>query len=250
MSPVLLDQKRLLVIIVGVLCALLISFYSGYFAGIHKAEASLPQVVERLELNLPDAPAPEPERSEALAPEVTVPGADIDVDAVDAQPESPAPEQAVSSTEVARARAPLPTADEAGEIRPDSHPTPEADPETIPPIAPPQPIEPTEPPFIQPPESPDGDPGILIVDDASRDEARYSIQVGIYGSLNNAEHQVASLVAQDLSASYEAYQNQKDETRYRVRFGYFASHASASRALALWQKIHPGSSGYLVQLTD
>ena len=89
---------------------------------------------------------------------------------------------------------------------------------------------------------------IILVDDASRDDARYSIQIGIYGSQNNASKQVDSLIKQHLSGNYQAYQNQKEEARYRVRFGYFASYKSASRALEIWNNAHPDSRSYIVRL--
>jgi cell division septation protein DedD len=219
MSPVLLDQRRLLAIVVAGLCALIITFYAGYFAGTRNAETSLPQAVERLELNLPEAPAvTAPVSGDALVPEVSAPGVDIDVDTADPRSASPSLTPAGGSNGGESIVRPSPPAAEAGKIAPAEAAIP--------------------------------DPVLGIVDDATRDDARFSIQVCIYGSLNNAEKQVASLAAQDLSAYYQAYQNQKYETRYRVRFGYFASHASASHALALWQKNHPASNGYLVQLSD
>ena len=89
------------------------------------------------------------------------------------------------------------------------------------------------------------------MDDATADDALYSIQVGIYGSANNAQRQVDALSAQHLSAYLDQYQNKDDQTRYNVRFGYFASRASAVAALEAWQaRSQPQSSnGYVVRLS-
>ncbi len=97
MSPVLIDQRRLLTIIIAILGALVITFYSGYFAGIRHADANRPQADERSELPLPAA-APEPVRSEAVKPAVVAPGADIDVDVPDAKPATARPTTSVSET--------------------------------------------------------------------------------------------------------------------------------------------------------
>lgn len=253
MSPVLIDQRRLLILIIAILCALVVTFYSGYFAGIRHAYAIRPHAVERAELQLPAA-APEPVRSEAVKPAVVAPGANIDVDVPDARPAAakpkttahkppaqkvvaktkPAAEQkTVVKQKLALTKKPAvkqkTTAEQNGEATAEtgtaaSESEPEAKPAT------------TEGAASQ------------IVDDASRDDARYSIQIGIYGSQNNASKQVDSLIAQHLSGYYQTYQNQDDEARYRVRFGYFASYTSASRALELWNKTHSDSRSYIVRL--
>jgi len=274
MSPVLLDQRRLLLIIAGFICTLVLAFCAGYLVGGCNAETSLPQSLVRHELNLPPE-SPEVINSEAQPPAETTPGADIDVDVADHKPEHkelaqpaarPGGKTSAGSDAPAVARVteqqPVPAepAETAPQIEPagPAEPAPQTEPAGPAEPAPQtEPAEPTQPAEQAGPAQP-ADSGELqtenqaqaIVDDASQGEARFSIQVGIYGSLNNAENQVASLAAQNLSAYYQAYQNQKDETRYRVRFGYFASRDSADRALQLWQQSHPGSTGYLVQLTE
>lgn len=225
MSPVLIDQRRLPIIIIGMLNALIITFCGGYFLGARTAETSLPQAVARLELNLPAASLTEVSQ-EAIAPELNTPGASIDVDSVDSPPATDQPSVANKLVQSAVVEP----------SKPDSTPAPATTP---------APADSTAEAVAK---AADLAPA-AIADDAEQDTARYSIQVGIYGSLTNAETQVASLQAQALSAYYESYQNQKDETRYRVRFGYFASHTSASRALELWQLDPAASSGYLVRIT-
>ena len=224
MSPVLVDQRSLLIIVVGILLALVIAFYSGYFAGMRNTETSLPQSQARLELDLPEATASAAASSEAVLPAETVPGADIDVDSADRPVISTEP---VTSVTVA-APAPAPAPAEA--ITP-SIGAADAD-------------------LAIASSEKKASVTINIVDDASREDALYTIQIGIYGSQNNAENQVAKLTALGLSAYFDAYQNKKEEARYRVRFGYFASRSSASRALEAWLQGHPGSSGYLVSLAQ
>ena len=270
MSPVLIDQRRLLIIIIAILGALVMIFYSGYIAGIRHADDNRTQTEERTELPLP-AVAPEPARSEAVKPAVVSPGANIDVDVPDAKPSTAKPKLTVHKPSVqvkataTSTRSPaqtavvkskpvdeLPVAEQKPVVKQNPVTTEKpavkqgttteqdgettARPETTASAPEPKPAATTE------------DSAGQIVDDASRDDARYSIQIGIYGSQNNASKQVDSLIKQHLSGYYQAYQNQKEEARYRVRFGYFASYKSASRALEIWNNAHPDSRSYIVRL--
>jgi hypothetical protein len=271
MSPVLIDQRRLLIIIIAIIVALVMTFYSGYFAGIRHADAIQPQADERTELQLPAA-APEPVRSEAVKPAVVAPGANIDVDVPDAKPATTRTKTPVSkpSEQVKSAVTSTPSPVQKAVIK--------SKPADKPPVAEQKSVVKqnsvvTEKPAVKQDTAAGqngetrADPGTTagesepetkpattddsasqIVDDASSEDARYSIQIGIYGSENNASKQVDSMIEQHLSGYYEAYQNQKDEARYRVRFGYFASYKSASRALEIWNNTHPDSRSYIVRL--
>ena len=66
-----------------------------------------------------------------------------------------------------------------------------------------------------------------IIDTASVDDARYTIQVGVYADSENAIRRMSDLEALQLSAYINDYTNKSDETRFNVRFGYFKDKSSA-----------------------
>ena len=78
---------------------------------------------------------------------------------------------------------------------------------------------------------------------------KYSIQVGMYGRLINAENMVQMLQAQQLDAYITDYTNKKNEIRYNVRFGYFSDKKSALNKLNTFKNIQKGD-GYLVKFTS
>lgn len=236
MAPVLLDQRRILLIASAFLLGMILAFAGGYFAGYHKAGAR-PSSVERLDLALPKPVTADPEQLEAVVPEQIEPGADIDVDAPE-QPQS----AAASTTPVASAapaRPPEPKPETA------TQQAPAATPVMDPPASASAPVEASE-------SAAEAAVPEQLADDASAQSARYSIQVAIYGSQENAERHVEQLAAQNLSAYLDEYKNNNDETRYNVRFGYFASRASAVTALEIWQQQTPDSktTGYVVRLSE
>jgi len=75
--------------------------------------------------------------------------------------------------------------------------------------------------------------------------ARYSIQVGMYGRLNNAENMVSLLQEKNFEAYVSTYINKKEELRYNVRLGYFSDKKSALAALASYRQTEKSDS-YLV----
>ena len=84
----------------------------------------------------------------------------------------------------------------------------------------------------------------LIADDL-RAQAKYSIQVGFYGRLDNARKKVDKLQQENLDAYVSDYLNKNNEIRFNVRFGYFVDKSAANRALKTYNKNHK-SDGYLV----
>ncbi len=78
---------------------------------------------------------------------------------------------------------------------------------------------------------------------------KYSIQVGMYGRLINAENMMQMLQAQQLDAYITDYTNKKNEIRYNVRFGYFSDKKSALNKLNTFKNIQKGD-GYLVKFTS
>jgi len=91
----------------------------------------------------------------------------------------------------------------------------------------------------------------LIVTTFTTDELskiKYSIQVGVYGRLINAENMMKVLQAQQYDAYVTDYTNKKNEIRYNVRVGYFADKKSANETLAKFKASQKGD-GYLVRFS-
>ena len=78
--------------------------------------------------------------------------------------------------------------------------------------------------------------------------AKYSIQVGMYGRLANAEIMAEKLRLQNLRAYVTDYLNKKNEVRFNVKFGYFPNKKIANTALQEYINIQSGD-GYLVNFT-
>jgi len=89
---------------------------------------------------------------------------------------------------------------------------------------------------------------LTIATDTIRDIANYTIQVGMYVRLDNAEAVVKKLQLNNLNAYVSDYVNKKSEMRYNARFGYFVDKKSASSALKSFRKNQNGD-GYLVNYT-
>ena len=96
-----------------------------------------------------------------------------------------------------------------------------------------------------------GSSDALIVTTFTSDELsriKYSIQVGMYGSLVNAENMMKMLQTQKYDAYITDYTNKKNETRYNVRYGYFANKNSAIVSLEKFKSDKKGD-GYLVRFS-
>ena len=92
-------------------------------------------------------------------------------------------------------------------------------------------------------------PPLPVLPSASElSRAKYSIQVGMYGSLNNAQNMVELLHAQGMQAYVSEYFNSKNEPRYNVRFGFFADKGDALAMLEQFKSRQQGD-GYLVRFS-
>jgi len=80
---------------------------------------------------------------------------------------------------------------------------------------------------------------------SDNNKIKYSIQVAVYGRLNNAENMMKKLQAQNLDAYVSDYLNKKNKLRFNVRFGYFKDKKTALKALSDYINIQKGD-GYLV----
>lgn len=83
---------------------------------------------------------------------------------------------------------------------------------------------------------------------AELNNIKFSIQVGIFGRLINAESMMRMLQAQHLDAYVSDYISKKNENRYNVRFGYFVDKKSALSALKNYKNKQKGD-GYLVNFS-
>lgn len=79
-------------------------------------------------------------------------------------------------------------------------------------------------------------------------KVNYSIQVGMYGQLSNAESMMKMLHEKNLDAYVSDYTNKKGETRYNVRIGYFADKKAAISSLKNYRNIEK-ADGYLVNFS-
>ncbi|MGB5397783.1 MAG: SPOR domain-containing protein [Gammaproteobacteria bacterium] len=245
MAPVLLDQRRQLQILAAMLLALVIAYGAGYSTGVNKAENSQAQASDRVALTLPEPSVAD--SIDPVVPEVIAPGAEIDVDV----PDDTTQASAVTQADPVPAR---PAPPKPATVKP-------AEPAAVASIKPaPESVAVVEPaveaglaiggPAPDPQEN-EALASLAVIDDASAEDALYSIQVAIYGSFNNAQRHVDELSELNLSARLDEYLNKDNQTRYNVRFGYFASRASAVAALEAWQSTaQPKSgSGYVVRLS-
>ena len=85
------------------------------------------------------------------------------------------------------------------------------------------------------------------MDTANAEDARYTIQVGVFADSENAMRKKSELESQKLSAYIDEYTNKRDELRFNVRFGYFKDKSSAVTALSIFQQNASGS-GYVSRI--
>ena len=86
-----------------------------------------------------------------------------------------------------------------------------------------------------------------IIDTATAEDARYTIQVGAFADSQNAIRRMSELESQNLSAYTDGYTNKRNELRFNVRFGYFKDKSSALAALNSFEQNMSGS-GYIARV--
>ncbi len=89
---------------------------------------------------------------------------------------------------------------------------------------------------------------VSVLSHNSYNNAKYTIQVGVYGQLVNAENMMKMLQAQKFDAYVTDYKNKNNKTRYNVRLGYFADKKSALEKLKEFKNSQKGD-GYLVNFS-
>jgi len=245
MSPVLLDHSSQKKLMISMVLALVVVFLSGYVVGFKKAEVKLASLIDTVALDLPGTAAEFSADMEPQRPMLAEPGEMIDVDSVDDKKvaglngiikvaQASTSEATVNPSQTAMKKV---VPEDVLEVEQKEAEVNQAVSNGA-----------SEPLAIGgPSESDPGQEELLIQDTATEETAAYSIQVGMYGQLSNAEQKVEALIATDLSAYLTDYMNKKNEIRYNVRFGYFANRSSAREALATYEKELSGS-GYIVRL--
>jgi len=273
MAPILIDNRGLIKLgFISVLTTVLV-FVSGFLFGHQRATTFYQDGNEIASLALPEKVASSENELEPQAPEVIEAGAEIDVD----QPTAPtkATTRAISkaSIKVSGAEVSKNTLTHAVVVKSLSSNTSNAQHNSLvsnkPDIAASNNITPdivisikdhnhpekenastseiqNQNPFITSKKAQQALAISYTPDELSK--IKYTIQVGMYGRLVNAENMIEKLRKQHLDAYVSDYTNKENETRYNVRFGYFVDKKSAINALTDYMKNQKGD-GYLVKFS-
>lgn len=224
MAPLLLDSRDLLKLGLASIFTLVLIFATGYFLGHQRAAVFYQAGTEVQTLPLPEKNILLEEAVDSKIPEVIVAGEYIDVDHAE---EVVNKDNASSALSVEHAKDALidvlknTTVESSNnEIR------------TVNPVV------------VQTVAAVD----VNKLTEKQLSKIKYSVQVGMYGRLVNAENMVKILQAKKFDAYITDYTNKNDETRYNVRFGYFTSKTSASNKLKEFKEKQNGD-GYLVKFS-
>jgi len=273
MAPILIDGRGLFKLgsMAVVITALI--FFGGFFTGYQKASAFYRYTSEIQQLPIPEVAENDFGDRDQLTPDIAVMGENIDVDQPETIEQSKAEKDyhPVVQTEQAKTEAALATsAGNSADNRPDLS-IDEKDNKVA--LATVNKAEISKAMAL-------ADPGAEPVNEYSRnksddlknsssdnrktpekseissinienvdiEKARYSIQVGMYGSLVNAENMMKMLKAQNFNAYISDYKNKKAEIRYNVRFGYFQEKRLALSRLNEYKNQGKGD-GYLVRFS-
>ena len=267
MSPVLLDHRNLKWIWLSVGLLSFLIFFIGYILGFEQTNNKWMAKLDPVEMAIPNADDLALVVVEAQTPEAAEPGANIDVDSVGANEFDPF--SIVNNAEAHTIIVDASDLETVAEINVSEVDADESD-ETIlkttdlktitetktallsvssdlddlvstqQEVS--SPLEPRLEPIVE--KKPEA---TTIVDDASEKTASFSIQVGVYSDFDNAATKAAQLLNWGLNAYLDEHKNTNDETRYKVRFGYFSSYNSGQRALGVYEK-HFSGSGYVASI--
>lgn len=262
MTPVLLDQKSILKSGISIVLVMAVVFVSGYYVGYQKAESGKGVDLNKtMVLALPKPAHADVAEFEPFIPQSPLPGSDIDVDSpgkvadgIDIEHQADAKltqaetkiaaviDQATNAIET-----PASVDNQRGHNRQQlqlaSLTTAAAVSDTV-----------DQNPVIsdthnnrQPVTSVESRRAAIIPNSASAEDARYTIQVGVFSDEGNAMRRKTELESRQLSAYINAYKNKRDQPRFNVRFGYFKDKSSAVAALTRFEQDMSGS-GYVTRL--
>ena len=243
MSPLLLDSRDLFRIGLITITIASVIFAGGFVFGFQKAESVLITGSSTRVLELPEKLETTLSEIEPRIPEVRAVGEHIDVDRPDSVAQQTSAET-VETTEIVMQSA-VPVAVKSGS----------PDEQSIAGIAV------ADKPQNQSLTAGNSAAGQSFVDTGSQatllpvlpsaselSMAKYSVQVGMYGSLQNAQSMVERLREQGLQAYVSEYFNSKNQRRYNVRFGFFADKTNALAMLEQYKSRQQGD-GYLVRFS-
>jgi cell division septation protein DedD len=224
MAPLLIDSRDMLKLVFASAVITVVVFASGFFIGLHRADAFYQAGAVVQSLVLPE-PVQVADISDSKLPARIDAGENIDVDQ---------PDHVVQTTEE--------NPDAMSENK--EAPTSLEDDNSI-----------TSRPVISQQDiivkQAEVSPEVLLETSSKTAELskiKYTIQAGVYGSLHNAENMMKMLQAKKYEAYISDYVNGESETRYNVRFGYFSDRKSANLSLEKY-KSNKNSDGYLVRFS-
>jgi len=266
MTPVLLDQRSIVKVGITISIGMLVVFCAGFFFGHYKAVTG-----DGMELNkttalaLPGPAHADTTELEQQLPQELLPGAEIDVDVPDdvaagsaSEAQTAASEQAAADVDMAIEQTTAMIGKTASEMSAGQ----QHQPLQLASLAPATVVIGTSgstddtatPDNIQQAVAVEtqADANALvdpegIIDTASAEDARYTIQVGVFADSSNAIRKQSELEAQQLSSYINGYSNKKGELRFNVRFGYFNNKSSALAALNHFEN-HLSGSGYVARI--
>lgn len=235
MAPLLLDQRGLIKTGFFLCLSFAVVFFGGYYTGYDKGYGHAEIYSEQrapvpVALVLPEPAYADIDVFEPQPPAVIEPGADIDVDRPD---EAGTNVLASESTDSAppQSRVEAEISDAGFRAQTPSPPVQVASLEVTPEVV------------------ADVTAVSVLASNASPAEAKYSIQVGMYGSTANARLLLETLNATRLDAYIDEFTNAQDKARFNVRFGFYRDRASAKAALAYYRSQLDGE-GYVVRVDD
>lgn len=232
MSPILLERADFIKI--GLLTTMVLPalFVSGFIFGYTKAENHGIETRDTIAMALPEASLETDAEREPAVPETLSAGHDRDVDVADHVDDEPGMQHqhvANKDTDLQDSSAAQNAAIEKPVLETAKN----------------QPTE-TALGVGGPHEPASTDPLELMLDTADEDSARFTVQVGLFGSQDNAERKVDSLVAMRLNA-YTTEFKRRDSSMHNVRFGFFASRSDANAALESYRQEFSGD-GYIISI--
>lgn len=264
MKPVLLDQSSMFKAGLALSVGMLVVFCSGYYTGLQKAVPGAGLGLNKtIALALPRPAHANTAEFEQPVPLIQAPGADIDVDSPDAGITAASVDDKHAFTQANTVDSVIKTTTDTIEQAAVKK-TAVADPAEL------QLASLTVTPEVlvhtgkkaETTEPGDGDQqraaaqlqneaaaanDAQITDTATAEDARYTIQVGVFADSSNAMRKMNELESLNLSAYTNGYTNKRDELRFNVRFGYFNNKSSATSALSIFENSMAGN-GYVARI--
>ena len=242
MAPILIDNRGLIKLGLISLLTVFVVFSAGYFIGYQKATVfySTASEIENLELperNLVDASNIAPQ-----SPESVTAGEDIDVDQPVVTRTADAQDQSNHVAVIKPAKTTITSLKNSANIDLPSEESIEVE-------------QQASSKSIQSSNSSMGDNSnktkkidVSSLTNNELNKIKYSVQVGVYGNLINAENKAKMLQSQQFDAYVADYKNKKNEVRYNVRFGYYTNKKAAILGLKKYKDAEKGD-GYLVNFS-